>query len=179
MSLFVYIRQIVNPVGLGFYQHDPVTDWDVWVYDFDDDSAKPFLTDSLAQTGSAFSPDGKWIAYHSNEGGPYEVYVVPYPDGAPKCKLSTAGGEEPHWSADGDELFYRQGTKAMVADVTARDFCGAQSHELFDGLEQWAWDVSPAGDFFVTVEVREPPQLHVALSWLQELKRLAPTGGSR
>ncbi len=75
---------------------------------------------------------------------------------------------------DGAEIFYVQGTTAMVADVRDRNFCQTEPRALFDGLEGGMWDVSPAGDFFITLEPREPPELHVILNWFEELERLVP-----
>ena len=67
---------------------------------------------------SQFSPDGRWIAYVSDESGQYQVYVRPYPPGPGKWQVSTAGGEEGIWSQDGKELFYRNGNKWMAVAVT-------------------------------------------------------------
>ena len=67
----------------------------------------------------------------------------------------------------------------MVANVANRDFCRAESIALFEGLESQMWDVSPDGDYFVTLAHRDPPRLHLVLDWATELQRLVPTGGSR
>ncbi len=107
--------------------------------------------------------------YQSNELGAFEVYVTAYPGPGPTLRVSTSGGEEPRWSADGTELFYRQGRIAMVVDVSGRDFGQTEPRALFSGLEEAAWDVSPAGDFFITLDQREPPQLHIVLNWTNEL----------
>ena len=81
----------------------------------DPDHPKPgkpelFLRTPFDETEPAFSPDGRWIAYASNESGRYEVYVRPFPGGAPsgsgKWQISTGGGFHPIWSRDGRELFY-------------------------------------------------------------------------
>ena len=56
-----------------------------------------------------FSPDGRWLAYVSNESGRHEVYVQPYPGPGERHLISTSGGEQPAWSANGRELFYVQG----------------------------------------------------------------------
>ena len=105
--------------------------------------------------------------------------MEPYPGPGPVCKLSVSGGAEPHWSKDRTELFYRQGTTAMVANVADRNFCDAESHTLFVGLAAEMWGVSPTSDMFVTVEPRELPRLHIVLDWFQELKANVPIGGSR
>ena len=53
-----------------------------------------------------FSPNGKWVAYHSNESGATEVYVMPFPPNGEKWQISKDGGAQPRWSADGQELFF-------------------------------------------------------------------------
>jgi Tol biopolymer transport system component len=159
-------------------QAQPGNGLDVWIYSVNEpDAPRPFLAGPFNEDFPAFSPDGRWLAYQSDEIGQPEIYVVPYPGPGPTCKVSISGGEEPRWSATGAELFYRQGRTAMVVEVADRDFCHTSPQALFDGLDRWLWDVSPAGDFFVTVEPREPPQLQVVLNWFEELKRVVPTEG--
>ena len=63
----------------------------------------------------------------------------------------------------------------MVVDVADRDFGSAEPRELFEGLELLLWDVSPTGDFFITVAPRDPPRLHLYLNWFSQLERLVPT----
>jgi len=76
-----------------------------------------FLSSPFRELSPIFSPDGRYIAYVSDESGRSEVYVRPYPAGNQKWAVSTDGGQEPVWSRDGRELFYRSGTKMMVATV--------------------------------------------------------------
>ena len=170
-----------HPEGtlLAFGQEHPETGWDVWTYALGESEAHPLLTESLNEGDAVFSPDGRWLAYHSDEAGQYEVYVVPYPGPGSRCKVSAAGGEHPHWSLDGTRLFFSQGSSgdrvtAMVADVSSRDFCRTEPRALFDGLDSWRWNVSPTGDFFVTLEPRDPPRLNLVLDWVQELTERVP-----
>jgi Tol biopolymer transport system component len=74
-----------------------------------DRKAEPYVATEFNETQGQFSPDGNWMAYTSNESGPFEVYVEPFPHGTGtegKLKVSTNGGEEPFWRPDGKELFY-------------------------------------------------------------------------
>jgi Tol biopolymer transport system component len=159
---------------LAFQEQHPNTGQDIWIYSINDKKAQPFRNASFNEWFPEFSPDGKWLAYTADELGHYEIYVVPFPGPGATCKVSTLGGEEPHWSADGKELFYRQGSTAMAVNVSNRNFCNTAPVKLFEGLEPISWGASPKGDFFVTLESREPPRLHMVLNWFEELKRLVP-----
>jgi len=159
---------------LAFGQYRAGQGGDIWIYSTESRRAGPFRDQPFDEGFARFSPDGRWLAYQSDELGQSEVYVAPYPGPGPTCKVSTVGGGEPHWSGDGKELFYRHGTTAMVADVANRNFCNAQSRTLFDGLAPGSWDVSSKGDFFVTFQPHDPPRLHLVLNWSEELKRLVP-----
>ncbi len=82
--------------------------------------ASPFAAEALNQGNSRFSPDGRWIAYDSNESGRTEVYVRPFPAGSGTWQVSTAGGAFPHWRRDGKELFFLSGDfKLMAVPVSA------------------------------------------------------------
>ena len=70
-------------------------------------SVRPFLKTPFSEGIAQFSPDGRWLAYQSNESGRFEVYVRPFPEGDPKLTVSAEGGFEPMWSPRGGELFYR------------------------------------------------------------------------
>ncbi len=95
---------------------------------------RPFLQTRFSEEDGQFSPDGRWIAYKSNESGRYEVYVVPFPGPAGKWKVSTAGGETPRWRRDGKELFFLSGTAMVSANVngSGNTFAVGRSQRLFD-----------------------------------------------
>jgi serine/threonine protein kinase/Tol biopolymer transport system component len=88
---------------------------DVWVYDAATKTASPLLTSSFNEWGAVFSPDGKWLAYMSDETGAWQVYVRSFPDGAIKIPISTDGGAEPSWRRDGRELFYLAADGTLTA----------------------------------------------------------------
>ena len=104
-------------------------------------------------------PDGKFVAYCSNESGRYEVYVRPFPDGGEKWQVTTEGGRQPRWGLDGKELFYVDpGTRSLmsVAVVTTPSFDADTPKRLFTagrfGGTLYAYDVSADGERFVTIE---------------------------
>ena len=91
---------------------------DVAVYDFERRSSSPILNSAFNESGAAFSPNGKWIAYVSDESGSRQIYVRSFPDAGVKVPISTAGGIQPAWSRDGKELFFlAPDTALMVVDV--------------------------------------------------------------
>ncbi len=176
----------VSPDGqvVAFEEDSSATGFDVWVMPVQGDrKPRPFLRTQFTETGAKFSPDGRWIAYTSNESGESEVYVLAYPGPGGKWKISTGGGAEPIWARSGRELFYRNGDKMMVAEVTTQPtFTTSQPRVLFEGrFDTLPWnsnyDVTPDGQRFLMVQSADPAgqnQLNVVLNWFEELKRLVP-----
>src|SRR6266571_4581457 len=100
---------------------DPATGLDLWVLPLSGNrTPQPFLRTRFTEAGPRFSPDGRWIAYGSDESGQYEIYVRPYPGPGGKWQVSTEGGEHVIWSRDGKEIFYRNGQKWMVVAVNLK-----------------------------------------------------------
>ena len=144
---------------------------------------EPLLQSPAIEWGLTFSPDGRLMAYTSDESGRYDVYVQPYPPTGPKFQISTGGGEEPHWSPRGDELFYRNGNEWMRAVVTTEpELEISRPQLLFQGnylnVPGPSYDVSPDGERFLLLQppYQDPPtELHLIVNWFEELQRLAPT----
>ena len=78
----------------------------LWFLTFPELRSKPFLKTSSAVKNGQFSPDGKWVAYASNESGKWEIYVTSFPDARGKWQVSHGGGDQPRWRSDGKELYY-------------------------------------------------------------------------
>ncbi len=144
---------------------------------------RPFLQSKFSVASARFSPDGRWVAYTSNESGQYEIYVQPYPGPGPKWQISTDGGFDPRWSRSGRELFYRQGIKLMAVDVELKPtFRAGRPRALFEGpyLHEGidvgtTYDVSPDGTRFLMINPDPaesgPAQVKVVLNWFEEVKR--------
>ncbi|HSC28751.1 MAG TPA: hypothetical protein VLD67_15850, partial [Vicinamibacterales bacterium] len=108
-----------------------------------------------------FSPDGRWLAFASDETGQFEVYLQSFPDGAERTKVSTDGGGQPRWSPDGKELYYRNQAQIRVVDITGTDPLGVSSpRDLFRAVYtgnastdplRHGWSVAPDGRFLVRV----------------------------
>ena len=142
----------------------------------------PVLATEFNEDAPAFSPNGRYIAYVSNQSGRYQVYVVSYPEGE-VFRISTDGGEEPVWSRDGRELFFRHGIRflsvAITDDPEFQTSTSTKLHEQpFDrsgyGFGSY-YDVSLDGERFVVVADRSTTEFKVVFNWFQELERLAPT----
>jgi Tol biopolymer transport system component len=147
-------------------------------------------TDS-AEFDPALSPNGRWLAYVSNRTGQNEIWVQAYPEGVP-VRVSGAGGNEPVWSADGRELFYRQGDAMMaVAVETAAEFSFTAPRMLFTGPyvqrpegSVSAYDVARDGRFLMILPGDEnteaaPASIVVVQNFAEELKRRAQPSGAQ
>jgi hypothetical protein len=139
-----------------------------------DGKVTPFLANEFNQGEPALSPDGKWIAYTSNESGKYEVYVRAFPDTGGKWQISSGGGEDPLWSRDGTELFYDNGTRLMSAAVKTSPAFEAGSPQLlfeapFRSDTGVQYDVTSDGKkFLIDSDVTESADAPITLvqNWL-------------
>jgi serine/threonine-protein kinase len=165
----------------------PMLGDDISVLSFEKQNGKPhlrpFIQRNLVQRHAAWFPDGRWVAYSSDESRRWEVYVEPYPGPGPKIMVSTGGGYQPVWSRDGKKLFYRSGNKMIAATIeTKPEFKVINFEELFEGRYLTTvfhnYDVSSDGRFLMIQEPQEstPLWINVVLNWFEELKRLVPTG---
>jgi Tol biopolymer transport system component len=129
---------------------------------------------------SEFSPDGRWLAYMSEESGAPEVYVEPFPATGMRWQVSTGGGAEPHWRRDGRELFYIANDATLTAlDASSADWANAKTTPLFRvsipdlaGNDDYA--VAPDGQTFaVNVFLADPvvPPVDVVVNWVSLLER--------
>jgi eukaryotic-like serine/threonine-protein kinase len=173
---------------LTFNEYHPTTGYDIWVLRMSDRKAEPFLRTPFNEASAEFSPDGRWLAYVSDESGRREVYVQPYPGPGRKSQISTDGGAEPVWNRNRRELFYRSENKVMAVDIaTQPSFAVSKPHVLFEGAYMPApgmvrnYDVFPDGRRFLMVKPTEPAQaaptqINVVLNWFEELKQKVPVG---
>jgi len=179
---------------LAYYQTDPETSFDIWTLPLDlsdpdhpkPGKPEPFLRTPAQELRPAFSPDGRWIAYTSDESGRYEIYVRPYPGPGGKWQISTTGGNPPIWSRDGRELFFETlDNRIMVTDytVTGSSFVSGKPR-LWSETQIRATgavanlDLAPDGKRFAVFPMPDPNaeetgSVHVTflLNFFDELKR--------
>jgi serine/threonine-protein kinase len=151
--------------------------------------ARRIMEARTADGGPQLSPDGRWLAYASDESGSgREVYVRAFPGPGGPWQASVGGGNEPQWNPRGGELFYRNGDRMMAVPVdTTAGFSAGKPHELFKGnyapshggYVRANYDVSPDGRRFLMLQPADagatpPSQITVVLNWSEELKRLVP-----
>lgn len=138
----------------------------------------------FSEYAAALAPDNRWLAYQSNESGRPEIYVRDTEGAGGRWQISTEGGEEPRWSNDRRELYYRNGDQLMSVDVvTAPTFQAGRPVKLFDGIFDLrtnsgiTFDVDPKRDRFLMIRPAEDstaPSLTIVLNWFDELRRLVP-----
>ena len=161
---------------------------DIYVLSLEGDPApRALVTGPAFEGGPQFSPDGRWLAYVSNESGQFQVYLRRYPGPEGRWTVSTGGGTSPLWNRTGNELFYRSGNKMMAVSVsTTPDATLAAPRVIFERAYAYGstvaltnYDVSADGQRFLMVK-RESAVAHlsIVLNWFSELTRLAP-GRSR
>lgn len=139
----------------------------------------------FSENDTSLSPDGRWLAYKSNESGRPEVYVRDMTGAGGRWQISTEGGEEPHWSRNMRELYYRNDRLLMsVPIVTTPTFQAGKPVNLFGGLFDLrtnsgnTYDVDPKTGRFLMMRPAEEstaPSVVVVLNWFDELRRLAAT----
>ncbi len=170
-----------------FYRElHPQTIWDLWVLPLQGERRPwPWLNTPASEIRATFSPDGRWVAYSSNESGRNEIYVQAFVPGAPaaggKRQLSTGGGSVPFWRRDGRELYYlAPDGKLMAVQITpGADLSYRIAKELFAPsgfLPSADRGYVPAGDgqrflFVTNADTAGLPPFTVVLNWMTEVKQ--------
>ena len=165
---------------LVFTQSDSATHNDIWVLHFDQgNSSEVFLRTPFNEGEPVLSPDGRWLAYESDESGSYEIYVRSFSKPDRKYLVSSGGGREPRWALNGRRLFYWGSDQLMAAAIaTIPNFVVLERRVFFTGKDLGMgsardYDVHPSGQRFVVARIetgRQPSQLIVVQDWIKELR---------
>jgi serine/threonine-protein kinase len=168
---------------------------DMMVLNFDkQNTLVPLVQTQFTEKNAELSPDGRWLAYEANDTNQFQIYVRPWPDyDRERIQLTTAGGTQPQWSRGGKELFYVEGTGAVVsvrvgqgttwsASPGTRTPLAANTYFLGSGGGATrAYDVTPDGKRFLMIkeagagsQPSAATSIVVVRNWIEELKRLAP-----
>ena len=163
---------------------DATTNLELWVMPVGGDGKPiPFIKTTFGVNQGQFSPDGRWVAYASNESGKWEIAVAPFPGPGGNWKVSTAGGTEPRWRRDGKELYYIDPDgKLMAVDViagatfeagVAKPLFPIRRREPVSASDLFSYDVSADGQRFLVStdagEVTSAP-LTAIVNWTAGLK---------
>ena len=189
-ELLLATESVANPncwtpdgKALLYSQVNPARNIDIWILPAPESGgeAQPrvFLRTAFNEQNAQVSPDGKWVAYQSDESGQTHVYVLPFTGPGGKVQVST----QPRtgvwrWSGNGRELFYREaGEQLWVVDVqSGTSFRAGQPRALFKHVGNF--DIAPGGQRFLLVKSQQPPsggaQLEVVTDWFEDLRRRAP-----
>ena len=165
---------------------DPKTGSDLWHLERKPDGSgyesHPLLQTPFDEQAARFSPDGRFVAYCSNESGEVGVYVRPFPQGGARWQVSSGEGRQPRWRRDGQEIFYVEGDTMIAVSVSTRPgFSVGKAARWFQNPNlpfpagfAIRYDVSPDGERFV---LREPveeggiqPAIRVVLNWFEEFR---------
>jgi hypothetical protein len=146
---------------------------DIFLAPYDSASAfRPFVSTPGGDEGPRFSPDGKWLAYTSDESGTRELYVSALPGPGGRLQVSSGGGGEPVWAPNGKELFYRTKRHLIAAALTfSRSAVLVRRDTLFEdrfsrGFGMANYDVFPSGNEFLMVRsVAASSELGLVINW--------------
>jgi Tol biopolymer transport system component len=150
--------------------------WSVPMSDGSTGTPASYLSAPGRQQQAQFSPDGRFVAYGSDESGTFDIYVQPFPDASQgRWMVSSSGGSEPRWSRDGKELFYFSGQSLMAVPVSLTPtFSSGTAIKLFDAAIQAGytndsdrWQVAPDGRFLLLVPAgrQQAPPVDVIVNW--------------
>jgi Tol biopolymer transport system component len=164
--------------SLMYVEFHPTTGADLWTINVDGKpEPRPFRVTQFSERYGTFSPDGRWVAYISNETGGNEVYVQAVSGSTERTRITNDGGEEPAWSRRGDVLYYRTGERMMSVPVSLKGgrFDAGRPVRLFSGMYHYnlvpsrTYDVAPDGRFVLSLpdSTAAPREVVVMLNRLQ------------
>jgi serine/threonine protein kinase len=160
---------------------DSTKSLDIYEFSMKDRKLKPFLNTRFNESEATFSPDGRWVAYQSDETGRTEVYIRAYPGDGVKQQVSIDGGRDPQWAANGRELFFQTETGSVMSVSLSTDAHGlrpSRPNQLFwfpSATKDRNFAAMPNGQRFLVVEQGDPasvrPRIDLISGLANELRR--------
>jgi serine/threonine protein kinase/Tol biopolymer transport system component len=141
----------------------------------------PLLASPANESEAAFSPDGRYLAFQSDETGRAEIFVQGFPSGG-RFQVTTTGGTDPRWTSAGRELVYRNGPIVIAVPITLQPFATGPARTLFGVPNLQAFDVSADGQRFVirtTGDAPEAANFVLITGWFEELKAKMGLSGAK
>ena len=180
----------VSPDGtLAYVDFDRSTGTDIWLYSIAKGSRTALIRTPFNELDPQFSPNGKWLAYLSNESGRAEIYVRPVTQGSGRWQVSTEGGVGPRWSRDGTTLYYWNPNYfysvkvvangevpfAKPQQLVATRYQGSQAYSP-DQTQNLQYDIDPDGRFVMTLASQGVPvsELTFVVNWFDDVRRRSP-----
>jgi dipeptidyl aminopeptidase/acylaminoacyl peptidase len=153
---------------------------EVWVLDVESGEASPVRQTKFGEGGGKFSPDGKWIAYHSDESGEWHIYVMPWPDRGRRWQVSKSPAVYPTWTDGGRELMFHEIGGTILAARVSGEGGTFVVDEPAPRLEIGGpnaggarWSVTPDASTYLTIPdslTETDPGLKLTFGWVEELK---------
>jgi serine/threonine-protein kinase len=155
-------------------------DFDLSILDLSDSTRRPLLATPFDERSARLSPDGRWIAYSSNESGKFEIYATAFPEIGARLQVSVAGGEHPRWTRGGKEIVFLSSEGVMAVEVATEGSLSASKPRLLfpyrplpvrlERTYRTPYDVSADGERFLLLEREDAAsdRIHGILNWLEE-----------
>jgi serine/threonine-protein kinase len=160
---------------------------DIWALPLRQPRTPRLLAHSrFSESAPKISPNGRWLAYASNESGRSEIYIQPFPGPGRRVQVSTLGGREPVWARSGGELFFQRETKVVSVRVGGGAEPEAEGERVICEIgpepdATWLFDISTDGRRFIVanppVPKDRPTEIQVVVNWLEELEQKVPVKG--
>jgi Tol biopolymer transport system component len=165
---------------LVYESYNPTTVSDLWTLSLDDKVPHVVLKTRFDENSARLSPDGRWIAYQSNQSGAWEIYVRAFPTSGRQWQVSAGGGTRPEWLPDGREIAYLRGTDVMSVQIATKPtLVPGRPAKLFSlGAQDTLLDISHEGRFVMLRRDAPavPTSLGIIVNWFDAVRRLTNEG---
>jgi Tol biopolymer transport system component len=146
---------------------------DVWAIAADGSDSIPVAAGPASEAQPDFSPDGRWVAYESDESGRMEILVISFPDLAVKRQVSINGGRAPRWDPQGGSLYYLEGDRLIAVPMSSSSGLRLSTGQVLFQTPARVFDVAPDGRRFILVlpnPALVPLGIHIVVDWVRELQ---------